>query len=136
MKKILCSALVLAVFVAVSVIGTSRSEALGGEALGCWVRDGQPLSLSSDCLASRPLSSYNILFAVQSESGSYTFSWNTNGAAIVSGCGSTDDLCTINVRGVRDFREYPVSVTLFQGGRQFTVSAKAEIDAVCGNDFC
>lgn len=125
----------IAGFVALSVFAIPRSEALGSESLGCFVNSGVPGVYTSECLAANPQPSYDVVFQVLGESGSYTFSWSVGGGTIVAGCTSTSDSCIIHVLSNR-LQIIPVSVTLSQGGQQRTVSATAEIEPVCGNDFC
>ena len=132
MKKVVfwMSIVVLAVLVAVA---PRRSDAIGGESLGCFVNVGDPgVYTSPECFPTIPRTSYTIHFRVFGGSGTYTYSWATNGATVSSGCTSTSDFCLLSVRANSGGdRTFPVSVTLTQAGQQTTVSAFATIQGTC-----
>ena len=122
----------VAVLVALALVVPRRSEAFGGESLGCFVNVGaQGTFTSGSCTASRPRFSYTVNYKVLNESGTYTFAWNTNGAPVSSGCTSTSDTCIISARGIPADQELTVSVTITQSGQSAALSATAFIPAVC-----
>lgn len=130
------SGICMLAFTMLNFVAARPSRALGGEALGCFVAQGtQGVYTEGDCAVSQPQPSYDAVFHVLDASGSYTYSWDTGGFTPSSGCSATSDTCIIHVSSSTD-HFIPVSVTLTQGGQHSTVSATAETQAVCGNNFC
>ena len=128
------------VLVVLAFVVPQRSEAFGGESLGCFVNVGLPGTFTSGhCIASKPRFSYTVPFKVLNESGTYTFAWNTTGLTVSSGCTSTSDTCIISANGIPADQDLTVSVTITQAGQSSTLSATAFIPAVCsfgGPVFC
>jgi len=125
----------LAFLVPVAVLAAvvpSRSEAFGGESLGCFVNVGSPGSYTSPtCDAPSPRFSYTVPFQVLGGSGTYSYAWNTSGLTVSSGCTSTSSSCIISARGIPADQTLTVSVVITQAGQQATLSASANIAAVC-----
>jgi hypothetical protein len=109
-----------------------RSEALGGESLGCFVNVGSPGVYSSPtCDAPSPRFSYTVPFQVLGGSGAYSYAWNTTGLTVSSGCTASSSSCIISARGIAADQTLTVSVVITQSGQQATLSASANIAAVC-----
>jgi hypothetical protein len=51
-----------------------------------------------------------------------------------NGCTSTTNYCTL--AGLKPTRQVTVSVTATQNGQSITMSATADIEPWCGNQFC
>jgi K+-transporting ATPase c subunit len=127
MKKLVFSV----ILILVSVVAVQRSQAIGGESLGCFVNDGTAGSYSAgSCISGIPRSSYTANYKVLSASGSYTYAWTYN-RPVVTGCTSTTDYCVLSVNSNMSDQTVTATVTLSQSGLQNTVSADATIQAVC-----
>lgn len=119
-------------FAVLAAVVPLRSEALGGESLGCFVNIGLPGQYTSPtCFANRPQFSYTVPFQVLGGSGTYSYAWNTAGLTVSSGCTSSSSACIIAARGIMADQNLTVSVVITQSGQQATLSASAEIPAVC-----
>jgi hypothetical protein len=129
MKKILlCMPIVVLAIVPIPL----RSEALGGESLGCFVNQGTPGTFTSPtCEATLPKLSYTVPFKVLNGSGTYSYAWTTSGLTVSSGCTSTSDTCIIAARGSKANQTLTVSVAITQSGASSTLSASAFIPPVC-----
>jgi hypothetical protein len=118
--------------VALAVFIPMRSHAFGGESLGCFVNVGTPGVFSSPtCGPTTPKFTYNVVFKVLNQSGAYSYAWNTSGLTVSSGCTSTSDTCILTVRTIQGDQALTVSVAITQSGQSSTLSATAEIPAVC-----
>ncbi len=132
-------AAMVAASVAMTVGVVSPASALGGETFGCRIAPGTTFTFQQSCM-NDPVqaSQYNVGFAVQNLSGSgYTFSWTITGqyVNIYTGCTATSSDCAVFVRG-GNFREISATVTYTQGGVSASQTAYAEIEPVCGNQYC
>jgi hypothetical protein len=116
------------------LIPRGSASALGGEDLECNV--GPFVIWSTHCFPHQPTTSADIMFQIFGESGSgYSFSWTLQGnhGAIIRGCASNTDYCEVTSATASD-HEIIGTVVVSQNGSSETLSATAQVYAVCRGD--
>lgn len=125
---------------AFGVATSSPAQAFGDETFGCRIAPGFDPAFRPFCTNTKPSPTYNVAFLVQNLSGDgYTFSWIISGTfigGVSTGCGQTDSICGLNVRGGRLDSEIQMTVILSQGGQMAAKHATAVINAYCGPQLC
>jgi hypothetical protein len=127
-----------AVIAGVVLLATVHVGAASASAVtfGCRIAPGYTFTFEPACGNDKPATSYSVAFAVQNlSSGSHTFSWSITGdwTSVVTGCGPTDQYCTVATRGSSADREVQGRVTV-DGSATFY--AYAFISAYCGSYRC
>jgi len=135
MRRILSILAAAGAALALCLVPVGPASAFGGETLDCAVGPG---ALSHGvCSPHQIASPVGISFLVGNLSGSgYSFSWTLSGrATITQGCTSTTDYCWLT-SGTASDHEVTASVTVAQNGSSETLSATAQVFAVCGKFWC
>lgn len=125
---------------AFGVAGGSPAQAFGDETFGCRIAPGFDPAFRPLCTNTKPSPTYSVAFVVNNLSGGgYTFSWIIGGSfigGVSSGCGPTDSICGLTVRGGRLDSEIQMTVILAQAGQLAARHATAVINAYCGPQLC
>jgi len=139
MRKLFTLLAVVLTAIAAIVANAGSASAFGSEKLGCYVTPShtQPQLSSAGCTTTMPASSYQAVFGVMNETGSYTYAWSVPTpyrSKIGMGCTSGYDYCELI--NLTPTSQITVSVTISQNGRSATLSVTADIEPWCGNYFC
>ncbi|MEV7229342.1 hypothetical protein AB0M79_20290 [Polymorphospora sp. NPDC051019] len=120
-----------------TLAGATPAAAIGQETFGCRIAPGVVFTWNTYCNNSAPASTYNVGFAVQNTSGSYTFAWSVSGPyqSINTGCTATSPTCSVWVSGHSD-SSIEATVTYTQNGQSRTQTAYATINRYCGSQLC
>jgi hypothetical protein len=133
-RNLLSLVATIAAVVALILIPRGSASAIGGEQLECNV--GPFVAWSNHCVSHQPARTADIMFRVFGENGSgYSFAWTLQGThgAIIGGCASSTDYCELTSATASD-HEIVGTVVISQNGASETLSATAEVFAVCTAD--
>lgn len=132
--------LVAALFLSVAFVVTAAPSAgaIGNETFGCRIAPGTEFQWFQYCTNTSPATTYNVAFAVQNTSGSYTYSWTISGPYqyVITGCTSTSPTCAVAVPGGQTDKEITGTVTFTQSGQSATREAYAYVHGFCGTEYC
>lgn len=120
-------------------LGTATpATAIGDETFGCRIAPGYEFQWLQYCTNTKPAGLYNVAFAVQNTSGSYTYSWSIDGPYqyVITGCTSTSPTCAVAVPGGQSDKEITGTVTFTQAGQSATRQAYAYVHGYCGSEYC
>jgi hypothetical protein len=121
----------------VSALPLSAASAASSPTLGCNVQPSANDNFSSVCTTSDAANTYGVTFLVQGGTGTFSYAWTVpSGVTVTDGCTPASNVCVIDVRAVDEDQRPTVSVVASQNGSSVTLSARAMINAVCGNVFC
>ena len=137
MRKALFSLAAAVIAFGVPALSLSAASAASSPTLGCNVQPSENDNFNSVCSTSDAADTYGVTFLVQGAAGTSSFAWTVpSGITVADGCTSTSDLCVIDVRAVAEDQRPTVSVVVTQNGSSVSLSARALINAVCGNVSC
>jgi hypothetical protein len=97
------------------------------DATGCRVAPGHVFTFAEYCTNSAPASTYTVAFHAPFANGA----WSITGpySSVYTGCGATDEYCTVTVRGPGGSRE-------IQGSKAGVFVGSASIEPWCGQYLC
>jgi len=129
---------VLGATIALALSLAPPASAIGNETFGCRIAPGTEFQWYEYCTNTKPATLYNVAFAVQNTSGSYTYSWAIGGPYqyVITGCTSTSPTCAVAVPGGQTDKEITGTVTFTQDGQSVTRNAYAYVHGYCGGQYC
>jgi hypothetical protein len=137
MRKAFTSLAAAAIAFGVLALPVSSASAASSPTLVCNIQPSDTTDFASVCATSWAAPSYSVSFVVQGGSGTYSYAWPVPRYATVgSGCTSTSSYCALTIRGTIAEHDLFMSVVLTQSGIQTTLTAEADVPAVCGHFLC
>ena len=130
MRKGMALLSIAAAAFATAVLPLTPAMAAGSD-LACNVSPGNGHFSPGFCANGVASFSYTLTYKVQGVTGSASYSWTPPGL-VVSGCTSSSSTCAVSVTQGHADRDHVATVVVTQGSTHTTLSATAELAAVCG----